>query len=118
VVRLAGPSVVSVEAGAELRRASLRAVLGAGETVIDVVVPDPPRPASTRLERTGPYRPRSRELDPPAGGDVRERLLSITGALVDASPSRALTLDARDAADHLLTALGERGVGPEADESE
>jgi hypothetical protein len=49
---------------------------------------------------------------------VRERLLSLTGALAETSPSRALALDPAAAADHLLAALGERGVGPEADESE
>jgi len=118
VLRLTGPAVVSVEAGAELRRAPLRAVLAAGEAAIGSVVPAPPRPAFSRLERTGPYRPRSRELDPPAGDDVRERLLSLTGALAETSPSRALALDPSAAADHLLAALGERGVGPEADESE
>jgi electron transfer flavoprotein beta subunit len=118
VVHVDAPAVVSVEAGAELRRASLRSVLDSADMAVDVVVPDPARPSSTSLERTGPYRPRSRELAPPAGGDVRERLLSLTGALVDEAPSMALHVDPEAAADHLLAALGERGIGPEASEEE
>ncbi len=113
-LRLRGRSVVSVEAGIELRRAPLPAVLLAAEAVIGVVEPDPPPPSLSRLERVGPYRPRSRELEAPTGDDTRQRLLALTGAVADDTRRPALRLDAEAAAGHLLAALGERGIGPEA----
>ena len=114
-VRLDGRAVVSLEAGAPVRRAPLPAVLAAADAPVEVVEPEATVPTRSRLEERGPYRPRSRELAPPLGADTRERLLSLTGALADEAPSRALRADPGAAADQLLAALAERGVGPEAD---
>jgi electron transfer flavoprotein beta subunit len=114
LVRLVAPTVVSVEAGDELRRASLRAVLETDARPIEVVTPPTPPPLGSRPERAGPYRPRSRELEPPTGDHVRDRVLALTGALGDQNPSRVVRLDPSSAADRLLAALGEHGIGPDA----
>jgi electron transfer flavoprotein beta subunit len=65
-----------------------------------------PRPARMRVARRGPYRPRARALPAPSSDlDVRGRVLSLTGALVERTPPRTVYADAAEAADLLLEHL-------------
>lgn len=111
-VRFDGPGVVSVEAGPELRRAGLKALIAAAEADVEVVAPQPGPAPSHRPVDAGPYRPRSREIPPPAGDDPRLRLMAVAGALVNPKANRALHLDAAAAADMLLETLREEEVDP------
>jgi len=111
-LRLVGPAVVSVEAGRELRRAGLRALIAAADA--DVAAVAPPVAASTghRVVESGPYRPRSREIPPPAGDDPRLRLMAVSGALVKPRSSQTLRLTPAEAADLLLETLLEDESDP------
>lgn len=106
-LRVWAPAVLSVEGGAaELRRAPLRAVLDAETSVIPSVRPGHlPRPVATVVGR-GPFRPRARELPPPAADlSPRERILELTGAHLDAEPPRTITAGADEAAELLVDQL-------------
>ncbi|MEO7556464.1 MAG: mycofactocin-associated electron transfer flavoprotein beta subunit [Acidimicrobiales bacterium] len=107
-LRVTAPAVLSVEgASARLRRAPLAAVLRARQAVVDVSLAPPvvvPVP-----KRTGPYRPRARVLPPPTGADARERILALSGALVDREPPQLLVLEPAEAADRLLDQLRKWG---------
>jgi electron transfer flavoprotein beta subunit len=107
-VRAAGPAVLSVEGGsARLRRASLRAVVTAHDAVVDVVRPvaPPARDAAVAVRRA-PFRPRPRVLPPPARQlSPRERILALTGAMVERDPPQLLVLDPDAAADRILDQL-------------
>jgi electron transfer flavoprotein beta subunit len=102
-VTVAASMVLSVEGRERLRRAHLNGVLVARTTPIDV------RAAPPTLEhapvRTGAYRPRARVLAPPRGESARERVLALTGALVDRTPPERVVLDPAPAADRLLAQL-------------
>jgi electron transfer flavoprotein beta subunit len=111
VLAVRAPAVVSLEgSSAELRRAGLAAVLTARDATIAVVpghVPgvDLPRPR-VRPGRRSPYRPRARALPPPSPDlDVRDRILALTGALVERTPPRTVHAGASDAADLVLEQL-------------
>lgn len=115
-LQLTGPVVVSVEAaGVRLRRAGLAGALAAESAPIPVVHPAPPRPGRAWDVRVGParpYRPRTRPVPPPEG-DTRQRLLSLTGALVSRQPPRIVgPLDPAGAADELLSYLERNGYRP------
>ncbi len=135
-LRLAIPAVCSVEAaGVRLRRASLPDALRAAEAPIPVTdgneagTGGPGGPggpgvgagagAEPRLGwRVGaprPYRPRPRVVPPPVGS-TRERLLALTGALVDHDPPRLVgPIDADGAVDELLDFLVHHGyLDPQA----
>ena len=107
VLRVTGPAVLSFEGGtAELRRASLAAVLAARSAAIEVTPwtgqPDP----RVRVARRAPYRPRPRALPPPAADlSPRERILSLTGALVERTPPRTVVADTDEAATLVLDQL-------------
>jgi len=109
-VRFDGPGVVSVEAGRELRRAGLKALIAAADAEVEVVVPSSAVAPAHRPVESGPYRPRSREIPPPQGDDPRARLMAVAGALVKPKANRALHLDAGTAADMLLETLRENEV--------
>jgi electron transfer flavoprotein beta subunit len=102
------PGVVSVEGRAgRLRRAPLDGVLRARRQVIEVVAPArlgrAPRPLPVR---SGPFRPRARALPPPpAGLDARQRVLALTGALVERTPPQLVVLEPAAAADRILDQL-------------
>jgi electron transfer flavoprotein beta subunit len=105
---VAAPMVLSVEGRDRLRRADLDGLLRAREAPIELV----PAPSATAALsagvpplRTGPYRPRPRELPPPVGGSARERILALTRALVDRTPPELVTLDPAAAADRVLAQL-------------
>ncbi len=111
------PVVVSVEAaGVRLRRASLAATLGAQGAAIAVEHPRPGTgPTDVRLGPVRPYRPRTRPVAPPEG-DTRQRLLSLTGALVSRQPPRIVgPVSATEAADELLAYLERNGYRTGAD---
>lgn len=103
------PAVVSVEAFVRLRRAPLGRVLAAADQPLDTVPALPATattPAATRLEGTAPFQPRSRRLAAPSAAlSARERILALTGALVDRDPPRVVHLDPAAAADELLAQL-------------
>jgi electron transfer flavoprotein beta subunit len=44
-------------------------------------------------------------LPPPAGASPRERILDLTGALVDRTPPEQVVLDPASAADRILSQL-------------
>lgn len=102
-VAVSAPMVLSVEGRVRLRRAGLDGVLRARDAPIEVR-PGPPVRVLVPL-RTGPYRPRARVLPPPGGGSVRERILALTGALVDRTPPERVVLDPASAADRVLAQL-------------
>lgn len=117
-VRLTGRGVVSVEAGTELRRAGLRAVLTAARSPIEVVAAAVGPSPGHVLWASGPFRPRSHEIPAPADHDPRIRLMTVAGAMVEPQVSQALHLDAVAAADHLLDRLADWGIEDRSVESE
>lgn len=110
---VARPAVLAVEPIVRLRRASLEGVLAARTAPIEVV-PGPGRSSSASTPAVAPFRPRARVLLAPAAGlSARERILSLTGALVDRTPPELLVLDPEAAADRLLAQLRTWGyLGP------
>lgn len=113
LVRLRAPAVVSVEAaGTRLRRASLTGVLAAREAPVEVRRHTGTE-GSAPPGRVAPLRPRARILPgPPPGLDARQRVLSLTGALLERTPPRTLVLEPAEAADHLLAQLRDWGYLP------
>ncbi|RRO18025.1 putative mycofactocin-associated electron transfer flavoprotein [Saccharopolyspora rhizosphaerae] len=112
VLRLPSPAVVSVEGGLRLRRASLPAVLAAQDAEIDVV-PWTPAPPRGDVVSTRARRPRPRACPPPSGHSAHQRVLELTGALVDRTPPTVVgPLDAAEAADELLSYLERHGYRP------
>jgi len=111
-VRIVGPGVVSVEAGGELRRAGLKALIAAAEADLDLVAPPVAASPGHHVVDSGPYRPRSREIPPPTGDDPRLRLMAVAGALTKPKANRVLHLDPVEAADMLLTTLLEDESDP------
>jgi electron transfer flavoprotein beta subunit len=109
-LRIPRPAVVSVDGGGlRLRRSGMRSALAATRLEIPVIHPDvPPSPLHRGTAR--PYRPRSRVVPAPAGESARERLLELTGALVERTPPTLLRpTTAAEAADALLGYLRRSG---------
>jgi electron transfer flavoprotein beta subunit len=114
-LRVPQPAVCSVEgAGVRLRRASLPATLAAGRAAI----PTAPEYGMALADRAEPmtagpavpYRPRTRVIPPPPSAVPRQRLLSLTGALVAHEPPTIIgPVDAAEAADALLAFLAHHG---------
>ena len=101
---VAPPAVLSVEGGAgELRRASLAATLAARELDIEVVAGSGVREPETVL--LSPWRPRTRVLPAPAGDHALQRIVALTGALVDRTPPRTVILEPAAAAEEILSQL-------------
>jgi len=106
------PAVVSVETGSvRLRRAALSALLAAGGV----------RTAAKAAQHAAgleplrlPYRPRAKALHrPPAQLGARQRILDLTGALVERTPPKVVrTDDPAQAADELLEFLTRHGYLP------
>ena len=113
------PAVLSVEGGsARLRRAPLDGVLRARTAAIEVASgPKALRAGGSSGHgrapvRTSAFRPRAKELLPPPGDlGPRERILALTGALVDRVPPETVVLDPGAAADRLLAQLRAWGYG-------
>jgi electron transfer flavoprotein beta subunit len=114
-LRVPRPAVCSVEgAGVRLRRASLPAALAAGRTTVPTATAlAGAAHANTGPVATGPvvpYRPRTRVIPPPDSSAPRQRLLSLTGALVAHEPPTIIgPVDAEQAADALLSFLARHG---------
>ena len=104
VLRVAAPAVLSVEgAVGELRRAPLAAVLRSRSAPVEVV---PTGPAVHVEEpRLRPWRPPPRRVAPPAGAHALERVVQLTGALVDRTPPRTVELDPPEAAEAIIEQL-------------
>lgn len=103
-LRATPPAVLSVEGSvAELRRASLAATLASREAPVER------RTGPVRLHveppMLRPWRPPARVLPPPTGDGALERVVHLTGALVDRHPPRTVELDPPDAAREILDQL-------------
>lgn len=111
-LRLTPPAVCSVEAaGVRLRRAPLERTIGAASAHVPHARPaDHPSPSAVRAGAPRLYRPRTKVVPPPAGG-THERILSLTGALLNREPPRVVgPIEANAAADELLEFLHRAGV--------
>jgi electron transfer flavoprotein beta subunit len=108
-LRIPTPAVVSVEgSSARLRRASLPRLIDARRAPIAVreVGGQVGLEAKTGPVRTRPFRPRARVLPAPAAAlSAHQRILALTGALVDREPPQTLVLDPSEAATELLEHL-------------
>lgn len=110
VLSLAGPAVVSVEgAAAQLRRAPLSAVLATRTLPVVVVPPARSDAATAGPGPARPLRPRARALPAPSGDSARDRIVELTGALVDRTPPRHVTAEPEEAADVIVEQLREWG---------
>jgi electron transfer flavoprotein beta subunit len=109
-LRIPVPAVVSVEAaGLRLRRAGMRATLAAARLSVPTVRPDVPVPGGHRGP-SRPYRPRTHVVAAPQGASSRDRLLALTGALVERTPPTVVRpADPAEAADVLLEYLRRNG---------
>lgn len=108
VLSVSVPAVISVEgSSAELRRAGLGAVLAARTAPIEVLPASTTGSRSTvRVTGISAYRPRPQILPPPSADlDVRDRILALTGALVERTPPRTVHADAAEAADLVIEQL-------------
>lgn len=116
VLRIEGPAVLSFEGGsADLRRAGLSSTLKARDAVIEVVDGVPVRPRRVRVTQHGPYRPRaSAQPAPDQTLSPRERILALTGALVERTPPRTVVTDAVEGADLIIEQLRTWGYLDEA----
>lgn len=106
------PAVCSVEpADTVLRRAPLPATIAAQRAEIPVA-----HTGSLRYLRAGvakPYRPRPRALPTPRGSEPHERMLALTGALVERTPPKVVRpATAEEAARELLDYLRQHGYVP------
>ena len=99
------PAVLSFEGGLELRRASLPRVLASRTPPVEVrPAPTGLRPSLVEAVDHGPYRPRARVLPSPEG-DTRQRVLTLTGALVERTPPQLLELEPAEAAAAIVAQL-------------
>jgi electron transfer flavoprotein beta subunit len=103
-LRIVAPAVCSVEGSvAELRRAPLAASLQLRDAEVGVR----PGPLQHHVEppRLRPWRPPARVMPAPSGDRALERIVHLTGALVDRTPPRTVELDPPAAADAILEQL-------------
>jgi electron transfer flavoprotein beta subunit len=109
------PAVISVEGSvATLRRAGLRAVLADDPSAIEHVSPPLglPGPGLDLVPR--PWRPPTRVVAGPEGTTALERIRDLTGVAGPARVARTIEADPAEAADAILSQLGEWGYGPRA----
>jgi electron transfer flavoprotein beta subunit len=107
-LRIPTPAVVSVEgSSARLRRAALPPLIDARRAPIEVRELDGQDLATrTSPVHSKPFRPRARVLPAPAAAlTAHQRILALTGALVDREPPQTLVLDPSEAATELLDHL-------------
>ena len=98
------PCVVSVEGSvAELRRASLAATLAARDVTVDVVTVAGLHGHPSPVTRS--WSPPARVQPAPAGDVALQRVVELTGALVERTPPRTVELEPDDAADLILEQL-------------
>ncbi len=112
VLSVSGPAVLSVEGGvAELRRASLSAALAVRDVDIDVRHGRAVR--HREAPRLRPWRPPARAIPAPQGEHALDRIVALTGALVDRNPPRTVVLDPSEAADAIVEQLRSWGYLPD-----
>ena len=108
-LRLDGRGVISVEGStATLRRAPLSRVLSARSRPLDVFAPrfaGAPEQASS----VSPYRPRARQLPPPAGDTPLARLHALTSSGARSARGETVTLEPGVAAKRILDTLATWG---------
>ncbi|MFZ4517264.1 MAG: mycofactocin-associated electron transfer flavoprotein beta subunit [Microthrixaceae bacterium] len=111
VLEAAAPMVLSVEGSvAELRRAPLSATLAAGERSVEV---RPGRPVHhVEPPRTRPWRPPPRVVAAPSGDGALDRVVQLTGALVERNPPRTVELEPAEAARAIMEQLRTWGYLP------
>jgi len=98
------PAVISVEGGvADLRRAPLASLLSARPVEVEVL----PAGGPVHLEpaRQRPWRPRARVVPAPKGERALDRIVALTGALVERTPPRTVELPPEAAARAILDQL-------------
>jgi electron transfer flavoprotein beta subunit len=101
-----GRCVLSVAGGtASLRRAPMAGVMAASRAPIEVRTSTVSHAAPAAQVTVRPYRPRARVLDAPADPNALDRVRVLTGAAVQRTPPRRVTLDPEAAADALLEQL-------------
>lgn len=116
-LRLDGRGVVSVEGStAALRRAPLSRVLAARSLTIETIVPSLAT-AHDQVTSTTPYRPRARQLPPPAGDTPLARLHALTSSGARSARGETVTLDPASAAKRILEALSAWGYDTPASPS-
>lgn len=99
------PAVLSVEGSvAVLRRAPVARLVAAG-LAVEVVAPVTVPVAHVALHRTTAWRPRARTVAPPAPGTPFERIVELTGALVERTPPRRVELAPEAAAEVIVEQL-------------
>ena len=104
-LEVTAPMVLSVEGSvAQLRRAPLTTTLAALEAPVEVVPAAPSAPGST-LHGISALRPRARVMPAPHGEHARDRIVALTGALVDRVPPRTIEATPEEAADEILAQL-------------
>ena len=114
VLRLTGPSVLSVEGSiARLRRASLRAAVEA-QTADVLPYGTPPLSTGSASELMSgvtvrPYRPRARVLAAPAGASALDRLRALTDASAAPQPGETVESSPPDAARRIIEVLADWG---------
>jgi len=110
-LELAGPMVLSVEGSvAQLRRASLASVLASADAPIErSSAPTPTQLHPIAVLDRSAVRPRARALPAPAGATPRDRIVALTGALVDRTPPRTVVASPDEAADLILDQLRQWG---------
>ncbi len=112
VLSVSGPAVLSVEGGvAELRRAPLSAALAVRD--VDVDVRRGRSLHQVQPPRLRPWRPPARAVPAPHGEHALDRIVALTGALVDRTPPRSVTLDPPQAAEAIVEQLRSWGYLPD-----
>ncbi|TNC28983.1 mycofactocin-associated electron transfer flavoprotein beta subunit [Amycolatopsis alkalitolerans] len=111
-LRFGLPAVCSVEpAGVVLRRAPLPATIAARTAEIPVVRAGVLESLSAGAVKA--YRPRPRALPAPVGAEPHQRVLALTGALVERTPPKVVRPEtAEEAARELLDYLRRHGYAP------
>ncbi len=112
VLRVTGPAVLSVEGSvARLRRAPLRAALGAQ---VAEVLPFATAsvPIGNEVAVVRPYRPRARALAAPVGATALDRLRVLTDVSTAPQPGETIDADPAEAARRILEALADWGYLP------
>lgn len=114
-LEITAPAVLSVEAGVgHLPRAALAAVLASRTAAIEVRashhvgdhrVAAHLGAAGGAADVIGPYRPRTRQLPAPGAPAAFDRIVELTGALVERTPPQRLDLEPAAAAAAILEAV-------------
>jgi electron transfer flavoprotein beta subunit len=110
ILRITGPSVVSVEGSvARLRRASLRSALTAQKAEVLPYGSPTLLAGNTSVVAVRPYRPRARVLPAPVGATALDRLRALTDASAAPQPGETLEASPEAAAQRIIEVLRDWG---------